>query len=834
MIDSTPDKKLPTSLSPAWCDRRPAAREASSAQPPVPWFRRSAPIVYAILLAGAAAGVFLAGQPQEGSLGIFLVAAGLVMTVCPPRLPVDWRLWVAVTALVGCAALALLPARWLTQPAWRHTLDHTPEIALPATISTAPSLTVFWLAVLAISLLIGLFLLAHPIRSRWLIVFAVGASLVAAVYGGMAIYAKQTGWHYPYAADATFGFFPNRNHTATLLFVGGLLALGVLSVVLREGRWLAGLLAAGSLAVCVVALAFYSPSRGGIVFLAVGIVGWFIGLGRDHRDTRLAVSFAVLALASVGLFLLSGSEGRKRLLETMHAQHAAARPIDATSPEFRPKIYRDAFDVVGDFPVTGVGLGNFALIFPQYRRASLVDARALHPESDWLMLAAEAGIPATLCAVALVLLAMRRLWRERDHPYWPLRWGCTVAAGAAVLHGWVDVPLHRVQLGWWVLIVAGLALQSSHVRTARHPWLQHACFVVGGVIALSLGTLLIRAQWFGGPSLPPFAAARAESEILATFNRRETEGATDKAREAIEVSPMAEGLYYQYGRLLLQFQDTEAQVDDIFKAQRLLNPVAPTIPLQQGDAWMTITPERTAALWLESLDRQQRIDSTAGHAALNPVDQYRALVRRAHHFPAVQLALGRAAATRSPTYAIAWLDQVDPPIGPEVWTYLTASSKFLESFIALEQQRFLLLWYVKGDRVLLTKFIADHPGWQEAAWPTHLLRLADAQQYKTLVYETIAHYHLNLDLPAIDPGRTQPKLSESDDDVVRNFMQYWSAGNTISARRELEEASLPGRLPLTAEGHKLKASLAVHDADWPTAWAELRQALEMDHPDGNF
>ena len=211
---------------------------------------------FGLMLAGATTGMFLAGGPPQGSLGIFLLCAGAALTFCPPQAKVEWSLWLAAVALVACGALVFLPEGWFAVPAWRRTLEAAPAIHLPATITALPWETGFWLAMLALSLLVGLFLLAHPLRSRWLLAFALMSATAAGVYGGLAIYAKETGWHYPFASEATFGFFPNRNHTATLLFVGGLLALGVLSVALRQGRWLAGLLAAGIVTVCVVALVF--------------------------------------------------------------------------------------------------------------------------------------------------------------------------------------------------------------------------------------------------------------------------------------------------------------------------------------------------------------------------------------------------------------------------------------------------------------------------------------------------------------------------------------------------------------------------------------------------
>ena len=109
-------------------DRQPRAGASFPVSP-------FAPLAHALMLAGATAAVFLAGKPQEGAMGVFLVFAGAAMIGCPPRVPVGWRLWLAAAAVVGCGALALLPEHVLLQPAWRRTLDTTPALVMPGTIN---------------------------------------------------------------------------------------------------------------------------------------------------------------------------------------------------------------------------------------------------------------------------------------------------------------------------------------------------------------------------------------------------------------------------------------------------------------------------------------------------------------------------------------------------------------------------------------------------------------------------------------------------------------------------------------------------------------------------
>ena len=59
--------------------------------------------------------------------------------------------------------------------------------------------------------------------------------------------------------------------------------------------------------------------------------------------------------------------------------------------DYRALIQGDAVQLTRAASFVGVGPGNFAAVFPFYRTASWNEKRAVHPESDWLALAAEFG-----------------------------------------------------------------------------------------------------------------------------------------------------------------------------------------------------------------------------------------------------------------------------------------------------------------------------------------------------------------------------------------------------------------------------------------------------------
>ncbi len=711
-------------------EKQPVSEDGSPRRPtrPAPDQPRSAMIAFALLLGGAAAAMFLVGRAEQGNLGVFLLCAGVAMIGCPPLVKVNpWIAGLAALFLL-CSGLALLPARLFHVPVWRQAFMAAPDLPLPETVSAAPEQTLFWLGVLIVTVLIGLFALTQPVYSKGLSSFALAGAGVCGAYAALSILARLPGSPHLLSDGATFGFFPNRNHTATLLVTGSVLSVGLLGTAFRQRQRWAINVAVAALTLCVAGLLFFSESRGGVVFLLVGVVGWVAGLGR-YRDRALLITIALVVMVGAGLFLTLKMGARDRLLDSMHVgtgrSTAEAAPTGETAgrpplgaeiaADDRLRIYRDTIDMIRDVPFTGTGLGTFSLVFAPYRQASANYNRVLHPESDWLMVPAETGLPAGICLVGLLALVLRSWKRSREHPYWPLRWGLMSAAGVAALHGWVDVPMHRAALGWWVLVLAGLALQPGRgheaERVGANRRVARGVFVLGGVLALLLGAQLVRAEWFGGPALPPYFAKRAQEEIGRTFTNGDLAGATDQCQRAIRVTPLASPLYYQLGLLLVREEDTDEQIDRAFRCERVLAPWSPNIPSLQAAMWMPIDSVRSAALFKEALERQERLWQISNREP-RPLIFWKGVVEQTNSFPPVQNGLWEVCAGRDPEFALTWLEAADARNVKVRLPQWAADESLLSQLTAEQRRRLLLVWKTKGDPEALQTFLASHG----AAW----------------------------------------------------------------------------------------------------------------------
>lgn len=211
-------------------------------------------------------------------------------------------------------------------------------------------------------------------------------------------------------------------------FVGPLLpALLCLVLVAANVRRLA--VALTGFMVCVGGL-LWSGARGpalaamgGLVFLVWALRRESLVLLRESR-TRLWACAGILAAVTCLMVLTDTLVARKPW-----TQPKASRPTGTTSPvtlanpirvgdlgvDFRLALYRDTLDMIRERPLTGIGLGNFRIIYPKFAKAfgarfAEIDNEVVpvgHVHNDLLELAAELGIPGAMAFLWMLLWFIR-------------------------------------------------------------------------------------------------------------------------------------------------------------------------------------------------------------------------------------------------------------------------------------------------------------------------------------------------------------------------------------------------------------------------------------------
>jgi O-antigen ligase len=153
--------------------------------------------------------------------------------------------------------------------------------------------------------------------------------------------------------------FENPNDLAALTLITAFVA-GALLVVARHRLIRIGLIAAISAASVVILL---SGSRG--VFLGSAVAVLTLTWYRRQRARTLA-GLALLCMLWVAF---APDAIRERMATLRHLQDAeAARQYDAGSMQERLYIWNTAFEIIGDHPLFGVGIGSFSTVNAAYRR----------------------------------------------------------------------------------------------------------------------------------------------------------------------------------------------------------------------------------------------------------------------------------------------------------------------------------------------------------------------------------------------------------------------------------------------------------------------------------
>lgn len=775
---------------------------------------RRAVLAQGLVLAASSASVLLCGGLPQGSMGIFLLVAGAALVVIPPAERISPAIWLAAGLVVCACALSLLPAAWLHETGWRRSLLAEGGFGALGRISVVPEVTAFWLAAWAGTLVIGIYLLSQPVSAAAMVRLAAGASLFCAAYAGMAIFSKASGWHPAFQHEsAIFGFFWNRNHVSTLLVTGALAGIGALAGGIERRDVPAAIAGALGLAVCCWAVLLESASRGGVVVLALGAGLWILGLGRARLSLPVVVTSGALLVAAALFLFGTENPASHRLLGG-----GKAEPIKMVTSDGRWKIYQDSLRMAGDFPLTGSGLGTYPYIYPWYANASLTDATALHPESDWLWLVIEAGPLAMIGVLALLALAFRGIFAHRQDEGWSARWALVAAAAAAMLHGILDVPLHRIELGWWVMVLGCLGLArpaENGARIAGRSWQRWAFAAAGAGLGL-LGWQLVSAQWLGGNSLPPFAPRSAAAKILALYESGRRGDAFDLAEVEAARWPMDQDLRYQLGVLGLYFEGTDPVVDAAFRAQRLLNPNWPQVPLTQGTAWFSQDKRRAAALWIEAVARQAKIDGTHASHGDAGLGVYSGILSRLREDPEA-LRLVMPADGFCPALHFAWI-RVAPDPGDRI-RQLAGDPAFREGLSSRQKAEFLSLWSSHGDAAALEAFLRENPAWEDDAWGARIKSRVAARDYAGAVEILRKEFLVSLDPPDTS-GNELEHPDSSGNSLEKEYAALAAARNDVAARRILDEAARSGG-ERAAAAHRLRAALAAQKGDWATAYREL-------------
>ena len=611
--------------------------------------------------------VLEASAPWHLRLGMALLPLGLLM-VCSSRVVrLSRSTWLLGCGMVLLSLGAFLPADFIGRPGWRDGLEalgvETGKLNVIQWQMALEYHAVYLFLAFAAFWILGLRFSARA-TSQLALAFVMAVAFYAII---AKISENQLALNR--GGREAFGFFPNRNHNSNFLSLGFVCGLGAFFQAIRSKHFVRMAILLISNGVILWAVFSWNMSRSGIVLCLLGPCLWFIGLGWRYFGKNEIKAFALIILLGVGVFSLNKFTVKERLSGTVEKIEETFRDENTADDEeqvaslndidFRVPIARDTFQLIGNFPLTGVGSGQFRWIFPQYRNGAIARTNevAVHPESSWYWLAAEWGLPAALCLLVLVILIYvggYRNIRKRGNRDRALRFGCLVASAMVPLHSLFDVPAHRpsLLLASLVLFVISQNHQAAP-ELAPKKW-SRALGVVVGLCLMTTSVLFLGATSFGWrkPLIVQSAEDLAEGAELYKKIKEEANPlnplqSLPMRKEVVEVAgqmmrdvPLDGRLYRLRALASLPLVDRNKETAADFAIDRALIPFSIRIPKIHAAASLPYLDEEVAKGWQCALENADRVDEIKGETSRDRdavIRSIRSVVRKNPRFEAMAL-----------------------------------------------------------------------------------------------------------------------------------------------------------------------------------------------------
>ena len=396
-------------------------------------------------------------QPLDRGLKqLLLLIACAILLILIQLIPIPWSMW---TAMPGRERFA---SDFELLGVGPHALA----------ISLAPYDSVATL----LSLLPPLAMIAALVRLRgyspaWLAVALVSGTFAAVLLGILQVTsgdAAGSQWYLYRRSNfgAATGFFANSNHMASLLLTS-IPFLAALGATARERskdvrlRSAALALAGGGLIIVILGLILNGSLAGYGLALPVVIATLLVMSGQQRRFNRLSL-IAVAIGSLIALAILWAS------------------PVNrggGTSVSSRQEIVVNSSQLLGQFGLTGTGLGTFEQVYRLTERPDQVGLFYVnHAHNDYLELAVETGLAGMILMLLFLAWWGMSAWQMARAPSSDqyAYAGC-IASAALLLHSMVDFPLRTAAMSSVFAMCLVLMLQSRRIarsekdlRPARH------------------------------------------------------------------------------------------------------------------------------------------------------------------------------------------------------------------------------------------------------------------------------------------------------------------------------------------------------------------------------
>lgn len=644
------------------------------------------------------------GASYVGAQAFALLSIGGMLIIAPPRNQFSRELDLLALALTGWILLSVVPRPDFFMGKWLYDIRHNSGIGIATSISPQPWLTtqdaLLYLAGLSWLYLVISWQSGHRIRkgTYWLIAICTGLLSLGVIIG------QSAGWMYPLTEASIlkvrsayhFTYFPNRNQTSFVLAIGGVIAYGLFIEALKHRK--------SSVILTTLALSILHLAGIAMAISRAGVLLWMVGVGllsvkylRSPEKRHYTIAVFSLLVILLCTFLLSGTQASERVSQTLFDLNVFKG--------YRTLVYQDTLRMFSDYWLTGTGLGNFSYLFPHYRLLTQADRVILHPESDWLWLTVELGLPGLILFLSIAgTLGQRLKLRFLSHRGETLRITGSTVILLFALHSLFDVSGHRFASFALPVLVYGLA--CKHDLTKPYPTLTRWVWRLTGIILLGTGIFWSIASFQERPWHPAILHEQLESaQTLIKEDRHEQLSAIlGTGRDHLPLSWRTQ--FFSGVLNLRNTQDPETALP-WFRRACLLNPQSPSLAHSAGILLYRFVPAQAYPFLQQALSRADNEERKNLLADILQMSR-----RQPEHEAFIVHQLWQD----FPKERLAILALVPDPLRVDLFDALLASKRDLAKLSHQDKTRLLNLMIDTGHLNLVTQTLNEHPALSASQW----------------------------------------------------------------------------------------------------------------------
>lgn len=410
---------------------------------------------------------------------------------------------------------------------------------------------------------------------------------------------KTIWWFLPVNHGTPVACFINRNHFGGFLALICPIALLLCSETNSDSRKLIPIIWFTVYTVCAFFVLF-SLSKGAWLACTASVLTVCLLLARKSPLLSILALIIPLTLTSLLLLYLPSDNSLKlKIVSIVGKANSTATLKDSVMnhPSFvsRYETWKDANNIISDYPLTGIGAGAFRMVFPQYRSASTRKSFAF-AENEYVQIPAETGATGTACIVIFLLLIYGRLVRQlySDVNSRLLIISALAVLSAVLIHSFFDFVIRLPLYFMFICIILGLAGNNKTSEPKLLARYQKLLLLSAFLTLLAIAPLLKKMHTYDDPDFIQSADIKSLCNALTwsptswqiwyhlgqkiyLTNDANSGLASHCMKQSVYYDPHNYTLLYNISIFMVKINDLESALK-MYKNAKELRPWLPNIP----------------------------------------------------------------------------------------------------------------------------------------------------------------------------------------------------------------------------------------------------------------